>query len=177
MEMVSSVAYSVGSTTAAELQDDANSIFMGHIDDGELYRTPSKASTLPICTRMLHVLDLEDTDDLVTHHLEHIGKLFRLKYLSLRRCNGIFKLPDSLGNLKQLETLNVRDKGGVTLVAVHKYIAVVFCTRLMALKSLVSTAAHLRVKRGTVKAGVMLTYPKKNGAGQFMKMWREKQKK
>ncbi|CAL4992236.1 unnamed protein product [Urochloa decumbens] len=57
----------------------------------------------------LRVLDLEDTEGLFDHHLDHIGKLLHLKYLSLRGCDGIFQLPDSLGNLRQLETLDIRD--------------------------------------------------------------------
>ncbi|CAL4983808.1 unnamed protein product [Urochloa decumbens] len=57
----------------------------------------------------LRVLDLEDTEGLFYHHLDHIGKLLHLKYLSLRGCYGIFQLPDSLGNLRQLETLDIRD--------------------------------------------------------------------
>ncbi|RCV32084.1 hypothetical protein SETIT_6G229600v2 [Setaria italica] len=57
--------------------------------------------------RFLRVLDLEGTSGLVSHHLEHIGKLLHLRYLSLRRCADIFHLPDSLGNLKQLETLDI----------------------------------------------------------------------
>jgi Leucine-rich repeat (LRR) protein len=43
----------------------------------------------------------------VDHHLEKIGKLVHLRYLSLRGCEGIFHLPDSLGNLKQLQTLDI----------------------------------------------------------------------
>jgi Leucine-rich repeat (LRR) protein len=58
--------------------------------------------------RLLRVLDLEDTSDLVDHHLEHIGKLIHLRYLSLRRCGDIYHLPDSLGNLRQLQTLDVK---------------------------------------------------------------------
>ncbi|KAF8758145.1 hypothetical protein HU200_010661 [Digitaria exilis] len=57
--------------------------------------------------RFLRVLDLEGTSGLVNHHLEHIGKLLLLRYLSLRDCKVIFHLPDSLGNLKQLETLDI----------------------------------------------------------------------
>ncbi|KAL6900698.1 hypothetical protein ACP4OV_005374 [Aristida adscensionis] len=57
--------------------------------------------------RFLRVLDLEGTLGLVDHHLEHIGKLLHLKYLSLRGCNDIVRLPDSLGNLAQLEALDV----------------------------------------------------------------------
>ncbi|KAM0895694.1 hypothetical protein ACQ4PT_023667 [Festuca glaucescens] len=58
--------------------------------------------------RMLRVLDLEDTTGLVDHHLEHVWKLLHLRYLSLRGCRDIYHLPDSLGNLMQLETIDIR---------------------------------------------------------------------
>jgi Leucine-rich repeat (LRR) protein len=58
--------------------------------------------------RLLRVLDLEDTSGLVDHHLKHIGKLLHLRYLSLRGCGDMYHLPDSLGNLRQLETLDVK---------------------------------------------------------------------
>uniref|UniRef100_A0ACD6AE83 Uncharacterized protein n=1 Tax=Avena sativa TaxID=4498 RepID=A0ACD6AE83_AVESA len=58
--------------------------------------------------RLLRVLDLEDTSGLVDHHLEHIGKLLHLRYLSLRGCGDIYHLPDSLGNLRLLESLDVK---------------------------------------------------------------------
>ncbi|EMS55561.1 Disease resistance protein RPM1 [Triticum urartu] len=57
--------------------------------------------------RLLRVLDLEGTSDLVDHHLMHIGKLIHLRYLSLRECYGIYHLPGSLGNLRQLQTLDI----------------------------------------------------------------------
>jgi hypothetical protein len=59
--------------------------------------------------RFLRVLDLEGTTDLEYHHLDQIWKLIHLKYLSLRGCMGINLLSDSLGNLRQLQTLDVRD--------------------------------------------------------------------
>ncbi|XBJ13731.1 hypothetical protein VPH35_005859 [Triticum aestivum] len=68
---------------------------------------------------LLRVLDLEDTYDLYDHHLKHIGKLLHLTYLSLRGCGYIFYLPDSLGNLRQLETLDVR---GTRIVKLPKSI-------------------------------------------------------
>ncbi|XP_044352360.1 disease resistance protein Pik-2 isoform X2 [Triticum aestivum] len=57
--------------------------------------------------RLLRVLDLEGQWDLVDHHLEHIGKLVHLRYLSLRGHYNIFHLPNSLGNLRQLQTLDI----------------------------------------------------------------------
>uniref|UniRef100_K3YFW4 NB-ARC domain-containing protein n=1 Tax=Setaria italica TaxID=4555 RepID=K3YFW4_SETIT len=57
---------------------------------------------------LLRILDLENIDYLYDRHLEQIGKLHHLQYLSLRRCNSIFRLPDSLGNLKQLQTLDIK---------------------------------------------------------------------
>ncbi|XP_037416149.1 disease resistance protein Pik-2-like [Triticum dicoccoides] len=57
--------------------------------------------------RLLRVLDLEGNLDLVDHHLEHIGKLVHLRYLSLRGHTDVFHLPNSLGNLRQLQTLDI----------------------------------------------------------------------
>jgi Leucine-rich repeat (LRR) protein len=64
---------------------------------------------------VLRVLDLEDTIDLHDHHLQHIGKLLHLRYLSLRGCDDIYHLPDSFGNLRELLTLDVRGTGIVKL--------------------------------------------------------------
>jgi len=57
--------------------------------------------------RLLRVLDLEGTEGLVDHHLEQISELYHLKYLSLRGCGDIYYLPDSFGNLRQLQTLDI----------------------------------------------------------------------
>ncbi|KAF7087286.1 hypothetical protein CFC21_090486 [Triticum aestivum] len=61
--------------------------------------------------RLLRVLDLESREGLADHRLEHIGNHIHLRYLSLRRCEGIFYLPDSVGNLRQLETLDIKFTG------------------------------------------------------------------
>ncbi|XP_044948028.1 disease resistance protein Pik-2-like [Hordeum vulgare subsp. vulgare] len=58
--------------------------------------------------RFLRVLDLEDTLELRDHHLDQVGQLRHLKYLSLRGCATIYCLPISLRNLRHLETLDVR---------------------------------------------------------------------
>uniref|UniRef100_A0ACD5T6T0 Uncharacterized protein n=1 Tax=Avena sativa TaxID=4498 RepID=A0ACD5T6T0_AVESA len=57
---------------------------------------------------LLRVLDLENTGDLADHHLKHIWNLLHLRYLSLRGCEDIYHLPESLGNLRELQTLDVR---------------------------------------------------------------------
>ncbi|TVU04827.1 hypothetical protein EJB05_47962, partial [Eragrostis curvula] len=59
--------------------------------------------------RLLRVLDLEGTSGLLDHDIVHIGKLLHLRYLSLRGCEHFYHLPDSLGNLRQLQTLDVMD--------------------------------------------------------------------
>nr|TKW01380.1 hypothetical protein SEVIR_8G176301v2 [Setaria viridis] len=69
--------------------------------------------------RLLGVLDLEDIKCLQYYHLDHIWKLIHLKYLSLRGCFGIDLLPDSLGNLIQLQVLDVR---GTYIMALPKTI-------------------------------------------------------
>ncbi|CAL4906315.1 unnamed protein product [Urochloa decumbens] len=56
----------------------------------------------------LRVLDLQNTSGLCNHHLEHIGKLLHLRYLSLKGCHGIYHLPDSVGNMRHLQTLDIR---------------------------------------------------------------------
>lgn len=69
--------------------------------------------------RLLRVLDLEDTEGVRNHHIKQIGKLLHLRYLSLKRCREIAYLPDSLGNLRQLEILDIR---GTLIVRLPKTI-------------------------------------------------------
>ncbi|CAL4991658.1 unnamed protein product [Urochloa decumbens] len=66
--------------------------------------------------RVLRVLDLENAFDVTAYVVDKIGKLLaRLKFLSLRGQRNLFHLPDSVGELMQLQTLDIRDTSIVTL--------------------------------------------------------------
>lgn len=65
--------------------------------------------------RVLRVLDLEDTS-IKDDDVEQIVKqLPRLKFLSLRRCTKVSCLPDLLGGLRQLQTLDIRHTSVIRL--------------------------------------------------------------
>uniref|UniRef100_A0A0D9V175 Rx N-terminal domain-containing protein n=1 Tax=Leersia perrieri TaxID=77586 RepID=A0A0D9V175_9ORYZ len=57
--------------------------------------------------RLLRVLDLEGCKGLKKARLNNMCKLFLLRFLSLR-ATGIARLPEKIGDLKELETLDIR---------------------------------------------------------------------
>ncbi|CAL9111649.1 unnamed protein product [Musa textilis] len=59
--------------------------------------------------RLLRVLDLQECRSLRHVHLKNIGKLFLLNFLSLRNSRYIKKLPGSIGDLSNLQFLDVRE--------------------------------------------------------------------
>ncbi|CAM0943611.1 unnamed protein product [Alopecurus aequalis] len=58
--------------------------------------------------RLLRVLDLEGTSDLKDNDLKLIGNFLHLRYLSLRGCVDICHLPESVGNLWDLQMLDIK---------------------------------------------------------------------
>ncbi|BAS78666.1 Os02g0478100 [Oryza sativa Japonica Group] len=69
--------------------------------------------------RMLRILDLEGTSGLKDRDLSQIGNFLHLRYLSLRGCADIYHLPNSLGNLWDIQVLDV---SGTSIIKLPKTI-------------------------------------------------------
>ncbi|KAF6987078.1 hypothetical protein CFC21_004756 [Triticum aestivum] len=85
-------------------------IFFEDINDEEEMHVPlSIRASVDILWgfKLLQVLDLEDRKGLEDHHLAGIGELVQLRYLGLAG-TGIRGLPEEIGELEQLETLDLR---------------------------------------------------------------------
>ncbi|KAM3245386.1 hypothetical protein ACQJBY_056613 [Aegilops geniculata] len=57
--------------------------------------------------RHLRFMDFGGCQQLENHHLENIGRLFQLRYLSLRGAEKVSKLPEQIGQLWCLEILDI----------------------------------------------------------------------
>ncbi|XP_037468360.1 uncharacterized protein LOC119340541 [Triticum dicoccoides] len=69
--------------------------------------------------RFLRVMDLEDTSGVADDDMEQVGKLLpHLKFLSVRGCQDITRLPNSLGGLRQLQTLDIEGTSVIMFPAV-----------------------------------------------------------
>nr|ALO70078.1 NBS-LRR-like resistance protein [Oryza sativa] len=69
--------------------------------------------------RVLRILDLEGTSGLKDRDLSQIGNFLHLRYLSLRGCADIYHLPNSLGNLWDIQVLDV---SGTSIIKLPKII-------------------------------------------------------
>jgi len=79
---------------------------LSHVRSVTIFGDPVETSLLP--STALRVLDLGGCWDIKDHHLASIDTLFHLKYLRLSS-ESITKLPEKIGELQYLQTLDVRD--------------------------------------------------------------------
>ena len=78
---------------------------LSHVRSVTIFGQPVKTSLLP--STALRVLDLGGCWGIQDHHLASIDTLFHLKYLRLSS-DSITKLPEKIGELQYLQTLDVR---------------------------------------------------------------------
>ncbi|KAG2577099.1 hypothetical protein PVAP13_6NG163790 [Panicum virgatum] len=80
-------------------------LMLSHVRSVTIFAEPVKTSLLP--STALRVLDLGGCRGIQDHHLASIDTLFHLKYLRLSS-RSITKLPEKIGELQYLQTLDVR---------------------------------------------------------------------
>ena len=70
---------------------------------------PSALDSMPALDsfRVTRVLDLQGCNLSQSYSLKHLGKLFHLRYLGLRG-TGIAEIPEEIGNMSSLQTLDVK---------------------------------------------------------------------
>ncbi|KAJ1261681.1 hypothetical protein BS78_09G049000 [Paspalum vaginatum] len=101
--------------------DRDRNVFDGSIDVSRLRSLTVLGEWRPFFVsdkmRVLRVLDLEGTLGVKDKELEEMLQLLPplLRFLSLRGCRDITRLPDYLGRLRQLQTLDVRNTSVVAL--------------------------------------------------------------
>ncbi|PUZ50335.1 hypothetical protein GQ55_6G051600 [Panicum hallii var. hallii] len=80
-------------------------LMLSHVRSVTIFGPTVKTSLLP--SSALRLLDLGDCWGIENHHLASIETLFHLKYLRISS-GSIYKLPEKIGELKYLQTLDVQ---------------------------------------------------------------------
>nr|UBY07629.1 NBS-LRR disease resistance protein [Dasypyrum villosum] len=83
-------------------------LVLSHVRSLDVFRISVKIPSMDMF-RHLRFMNIKDCKQLENHHLENIGRLFQLRYLSLRESRGVCKLPEQIGHLQCLEILDLRD--------------------------------------------------------------------
>ncbi|KAF7087118.1 hypothetical protein CFC21_090337 [Triticum aestivum] len=81
---------------------------LSHVRSLDVFGTSVK---IPSMDKFMHLrfLDFRGCKQLENHHIENIGMLFLLRYLSLHGAKKVNKLPEQIGHLWCLEVLDLRD--------------------------------------------------------------------
>ncbi|KAF7081522.1 hypothetical protein CFC21_085455 [Triticum aestivum] len=83
-------------------------LVLSHVRSLDVFGTSVK---IPSMDKFMHLrfLDFGGCKQLENHHIENIGRLFLLRYLSLQGAKKVNKLPKQIGHLWCLEVLDLRD--------------------------------------------------------------------
>jgi hypothetical protein len=96
------------------MAEEATASSMSQVRSFTLFRPGVNSMPSLSLFQVLRVLDLEgcDLSKFSNLNLRHVGKLSHLRYLGLRR-TYIAELPTEIGNLKVLQTLDIRGAHGI----------------------------------------------------------------